>query len=139
MQRALSSLVPRKAVVTAALNGVLTDPKLFSIPVTPVRRLGFGRRRIIINNNNNCIQREMAVAAKEAYDAGASVVHTHLRDQRPGMGHLPSWCVVFTMMMMIVAQTNSSSAILLLITKGMLILRAMSWQRYGASAPCSST
>ena len=59
-----------KVVVTAALNGVLTDPTKFDIPVTP---------------------EEMAVAASEAYDAGASVVHIHFRDQRPGKGHLPSW------------------------------------------------
>ena len=55
---------------TASLNGVLTDPKKFNIPVTP---------------------KEMATAAKEAYDAGASVVHIHFRDQRPGHGHLPTW------------------------------------------------
>lgn len=59
-----------KIVVTAALNGVLTDPKKFNVPVTPT---------------------EMATAAAEAYDAGASVVHVHFRDQRPGMGHLPTW------------------------------------------------
>jgi hypothetical protein len=29
-------LVNKKAVVTASLNGVLTDPAKFSIPVTPV-------------------------------------------------------------------------------------------------------
>lgn len=63
-------LVNKKAVVTASLNGVLTDPANFSIPVTPD---------------------EMATAAKEAYDAGASVVHIHFRDQRPGKGHLPTW------------------------------------------------
>jgi 3-keto-5-aminohexanoate cleavage enzyme len=61
---------PKKVVVTAALNGILTDPTKFHIPVTPA---------------------EMAKAAAEAYDAGASVVHIHFRDQRPGKGHLPSW------------------------------------------------
>ena len=59
-----------KIVVTAALNGVLTDPARFNVPVTPV---------------------EMGIAAEEAYNAGASVVHVHIRDQRPGKGHLPSW------------------------------------------------
>lgn len=62
--------VPRKAIVTAALNGVFTDPKQFDIPVTPA---------------------EMAQAAWEAAEAGATIVHIHFRDQRPGMGHLPSW------------------------------------------------
>jgi uncharacterized protein (DUF849 family) len=33
----------------------------------------------------------MAQAAGEAYDAGASIVHVHIRDQREGMGRLPSW------------------------------------------------
>ena len=27
----------------------------------------------------------------QAYDAGASIVHIHFRDQRPGKGHLPTW------------------------------------------------
>ena len=27
----------------------------------------------------------------QAYNAGASVVHIHIRDQRPGKGHIPSW------------------------------------------------
>ena len=35
---------------------------------------------------NNCPARFAS-----AYDAGASVVHVHFRDQRPGMGHLPTW------------------------------------------------
>ena len=69
-KRSLSSISKDKIVVTAALNGVLTDPAKFQIPVTP---------------------EEMATAASEAYDAGASVVHVHFRDQRPGMGHLPTW------------------------------------------------
>jgi 3-keto-5-aminohexanoate cleavage enzyme len=59
-----------KVVVTAALNGILTDPLKFNVPVTPD---------------------EMAFAAAQAYDAGASVVHIHFRDQRPGKGHLPCW------------------------------------------------
>lgn len=58
------------AVVTCALNGVLTNPKTHPVPVTPD---------------------EMGAAAKEAWDAGATVVHIHFRDQRPGMGFLPTW------------------------------------------------
>jgi 3-keto-5-aminohexanoate cleavage enzyme len=33
----------------------------------------------------------MAAAARQARDAGASVVHVHFRRQEPGLGHLPSW------------------------------------------------
>jgi uncharacterized protein (DUF849 family) len=59
-----------KVVITCALNGVLTDPKQHHVPVTP---------------------EEMAREAKAAYDAGASVMHIHLRQQEPNKGHLPSW------------------------------------------------
>ena len=59
-----------KAVITCALNGVLTDPRQHHVPVTPD---------------------EMAGEAKAAFDAGASVMHIHLRQQVPGKGHLPSW------------------------------------------------
>lgn len=59
-----------KVVVTCALTGVLTDPARFNVPVTPA---------------------EMAAAAAEAYNAGASVVHCHFRDQAPSMGALPTW------------------------------------------------
>ncbi len=58
------------AIVTCALNGVLTDPSRFAIPVTPA---------------------EMAAEARRAQEAGAAVVHVHFRDQRPGLGHLPTW------------------------------------------------
>ena len=61
-----------KAVITCALNGVLTDPRRHRVPVTP---------------------EEMAGEAKAAYDAGASVMHIHLRQQAPGKGHLPCWDV----------------------------------------------
>ncbi|MBI4821897.1 MAG: 3-keto-5-aminohexanoate cleavage protein [Deltaproteobacteria bacterium] len=60
----------RPAVVTCALTGVLTDPAKFGVPVTP---------------------EQMARAAKEAFDAGATIVHCHFRDQREGLGHLPTW------------------------------------------------
>lgn len=59
-----------KAIITCALNGVLTNPKQHSVPVTP---------------------EEMAVEARRAYDEGASVMHIHLRKQGPNEGHLPSW------------------------------------------------
>ena len=61
-----------KAVITCALNGVLTDPKQHPVPVTP---------------------EEMAREAKSAFDAGASVMHVHLRQQAAGKGRLPSWDV----------------------------------------------
>jgi 3-keto-5-aminohexanoate cleavage enzyme len=59
-----------KAIVTCALTGVLTNPKQHPVPVTP---------------------EELAKAARQARDAGASVVHVHFRRQEPGLGHLPSW------------------------------------------------
>jgi 3-keto-5-aminohexanoate cleavage enzyme len=59
-----------KVVVTCALTGVLTDPVKFQVPVTP---------------------EEMAAAARQGYNAGASVVHCHFRDQRQGMGAFPTW------------------------------------------------
>jgi uncharacterized protein (DUF849 family) len=59
-----------KAILTCALNGVLTDPKQHAVPVTP---------------------QQCAASAREAYDAGASVIHIHYRAQEEGKGHLPSW------------------------------------------------
>ena len=59
-----------KAVVTCALTGVLTNPAQHPVPVTP---------------------EQMAESAKQAYDAGASVMHVHFRRLEPGMGHLPTW------------------------------------------------
>jgi 3-keto-5-aminohexanoate cleavage enzyme len=59
-----------KAILTCALTGVLTDPKQHPVPVTPG---------------------QMAAQARDAFNAGASVMHVHLRSQEPGMGHLPSW------------------------------------------------
>ena len=52
------------------MNGVLTDPKKFNVPVTP---------------------QELGQAAWEAHSEGASVVHVHFRDQRQDKGHLPTW------------------------------------------------
>ncbi|MDK3071825.1 3-keto-5-aminohexanoate cleavage protein [Sedimentitalea sp. JM2-8] len=59
-----------KVVVTCAVTGVLTDPRQHPVPVTP---------------------EEMAAASREAYDAGASVIHMHFRQQEPGKGHLMCW------------------------------------------------
>ncbi len=59
-----------KAILTCAVNGVLTNPKQHPVPVTPD---------------------EMAASAKEAYDAGASIMHIHFRMQAENMGHLPTW------------------------------------------------
>jgi 3-keto-5-aminohexanoate cleavage enzyme len=60
-----------KAIITCALNGVLTDPRQHPmVPVTPAA---------------------MAQSAHEAFDAGASIMHVHFRAQAPGMGHLPTW------------------------------------------------
>lgn len=59
-----------KAVVTCALTGVLTNPAQHPVPVTV---------------------EQMAASAKEAFDAGASVMHVHFRRQEEGLGHLPSW------------------------------------------------
>lgn len=59
-----------KVIVTCALTGVLTDPAQHAVPVTP---------------------EEMAKEAEAAYNAGASIVHCHFRDPRPGKGALPSW------------------------------------------------
>jgi 3-keto-5-aminohexanoate cleavage enzyme len=59
-----------KAVVTCALTGVLTNPEQHPVPVTV---------------------EQMAASAREAYDAGAAIVHVHFRRQEPGMGFLPTW------------------------------------------------
>ncbi len=60
----------QKAVITCALTGVLTDPAVHHVPVTP---------------------EEMAREAARASNAGAAVVHCHFRNQGPAMGHLPTW------------------------------------------------
>jgi 3-keto-5-aminohexanoate cleavage enzyme len=59
-----------KAILTCALTGVLTNPKQYPVPVTP---------------------EQMAAEARDAYNAGASIMHVHIRSQEPGMGHMPSW------------------------------------------------
>jgi len=59
-----------KAVISCALTGVLTDPAVHHVPVTP---------------------EQMAAEAERAFNAGATVVHCHFRNQQKGMGHLPTW------------------------------------------------
>jgi uncharacterized protein (DUF849 family) len=59
-----------KAILTCALTGVLTNPQQHPVPVTPA---------------------QMAAEARDACNAGASIVHVHLRMQEQGLGHLPSW------------------------------------------------
>lgn len=59
-----------KTVLVCALTGVLTNPAVHHVPVTP---------------------EEMADHAQQAFDAGATVVHCHFRSQEEGMGHMPTW------------------------------------------------
>jgi 3-keto-5-aminohexanoate cleavage enzyme len=68
----MALLPPSKAIVTCSLTGVLTNPAQHPVPVTP---------------------EQMAASAKEAWDAGAAVMHIHFRRQEPGLGHLPTWDV----------------------------------------------
>lgn len=57
-----------RVIITCALNGVLTDPATHPVPYTPA---------------------QMAASARQAHDAGAAIVHIHLREQQ--MGRMPSW------------------------------------------------
>jgi 3-keto-5-aminohexanoate cleavage enzyme len=59
-----------KVIITCALTGVLTDPNRHPVPVTP---------------------NEIAREARAAFNAGASIMHVHYRQQAPGRRHLPSW------------------------------------------------
>ena len=59
-----------KAILTCALTGVLTNPQQYPVPVTPA---------------------QMAAEARDAFNAGASIMHVHLRNQDAGLGYLPSW------------------------------------------------
>ncbi|NRF68280.1 3-keto-5-aminohexanoate cleavage protein [Aquincola sp. S2] len=58
------------AILTCALTGVLTNPQQHPVPVTPA---------------------QMAAEARDAFHAGAAIMHVHLRQQGAGQGHLPSW------------------------------------------------
>jgi uncharacterized protein (DUF849 family) len=58
------------AILTCALTGVLTNPQQHPVPVTPI---------------------QMAAEARDAFNAGASIMHVHLRMQEEGLGHMPSW------------------------------------------------
>lgn len=62
------NLDDKKIIITCALNGVLTDPNTHPVPFRP---------------------EDMAASARDAYNAGASVVHVHFREQSGGQ--LPSW------------------------------------------------
>jgi uncharacterized protein (DUF849 family) len=57
-----------KVVITCAINGVLTNPEKHPVPVTP---------------------EEMAEEARRARDAGASIIHMHIREQNSG--RFPNW------------------------------------------------
>jgi len=59
-----------KTVITCALTGVLSNPDMHPVPVT---------------------SQQMADEAERVYNAGATIVHVHIRNQEPGMGHLPCW------------------------------------------------
>lgn len=59
-----------KAILTCALTGVLTNPRQHPVPVTPA---------------------QMASQASQAFNAGASIMHVHVRAQQEGQGHRPSW------------------------------------------------
>jgi uncharacterized protein (DUF849 family) len=59
-----------KTIITCALTGLLTDPAVCNVPVTP---------------------EEMADHTEQAFNAGATIVHCHFRNQAQGMGHLPTW------------------------------------------------
>jgi 3-keto-5-aminohexanoate cleavage enzyme len=63
-------MASKKAVITCAITGVLTDPEVHPVPVTP---------------------EQLAKEARRARDAGASIVHVHFRNQEPGNGRMPSW------------------------------------------------
>jgi 3-keto-5-aminohexanoate cleavage enzyme len=58
------------AIITCALTGVLTNPQQHPVPVTPA---------------------QMAAEARDAFNAGASIMHVHVRSQEAGYGHMPSW------------------------------------------------
>ncbi len=58
------------AIITCALTGVLTNPQQHPVPVTPA---------------------QMATEARDAFNAGASIMHVHVRSQEAGYGHMPSW------------------------------------------------
>jgi 3-keto-5-aminohexanoate cleavage enzyme len=60
----------QKTVITCALTGLLTDPAVHNVPVTP---------------------KEMADHAEQAFNEGASIVHCHFRNQEKRLGHLPTW------------------------------------------------
>jgi 3-keto-5-aminohexanoate cleavage enzyme len=60
----------RKVILSCALTGVLTDPDVHQVPVTP---------------------EQMADHAEQAWNAGATIVHLHFREQAVGLGRFPTW------------------------------------------------
>jgi len=66
--RNLGNLRNNKSIVTVALNGILTDPTKFDVPVTP---------------------EELAQEALESFNAGATIAHVHFRNQ--SNGQIPTW------------------------------------------------
>ena len=52
-----------EAILTCALTGVLTDPAQHPVPVTAA---------------------QMAAEARDAFNAGASIMHVHIRRQEAG-------------------------------------------------------
>jgi uncharacterized protein (DUF849 family) len=70
MQWRKENKMSRKTVITCALTGLLTDPAVHNVPVTP---------------------KEMADHTEQAFNEGASIVHCHFRNQEKGLGHLPTW------------------------------------------------
>ncbi|MFC1823592.1 3-keto-5-aminohexanoate cleavage protein [Thermodesulfobacteriota bacterium] len=58
-------------MIDLSINLLLSsNPAVHHVPVTP---------------------EEMADQAVKAFHAGATIVHCHFRDQRKGMGHLPTF------------------------------------------------
>jgi len=68
--RSCSILPVDKVIISCALTGVLTDPARYPVPVTA---------------------EEMAVEARRAFEAGATIMHCHFRNQSEGLGYLPTW------------------------------------------------
>lgn len=66
----MSDVDHERAIITCAVTGVLTNPSQHPVPVTV---------------------EQMAASAKEAFDAGAVIMHLHYRNQSAGLGHMPTW------------------------------------------------
>ncbi|HNQ09884.1 MAG TPA: 3-keto-5-aminohexanoate cleavage protein, partial [Giesbergeria sp.] len=62
-------MTQEKAILTCALTGVLTNPQQHPVPVTPT---------------------QMAAQARDAYNAGASIMHVHIRARKPAWATCPA-------------------------------------------------